>query len=207
MDKYITPNKRTQQINLLKAEKIIQLKALAEAKEKEQTSIRDAFNLEMQASYRKFLSEQAKLGDEIALEELRRLRIKFDKQQDDANSFNYVNRYQEFRLNITHEIDKAGNILYKLDDNLIIKDTGKKIEVVQDTKDNIKLTLELAMAKFGKKIELTGTAEFRQKVVEMAVQNNYKVKFSDEYSKQYLNKIHAGKISTEQTTPEEFSID
>lgn len=184
-NKVVTPNVRAEQINILKAEQIIELKALTEAKKHEQTSIRDAFNLEMQASYRKFLSEQAKLEDEIALEELRRLRIKFDKSQNEANSFNYVNRYQEFRLNITHEIDNEGNICYKLDDKIIIKDTGKKIEVIRDTNDNIKLTLELAMAKFGRTIELAGTADFRAKVVEMAVQNNYKVEFLDEYSKQY----------------------
>ena len=200
-NKAITPNMRAEQINILKAEQIIELKALTEARKHEQTSIREAFNLEMQASYRKFLSEQAKLGDEIALEELRRLRIKFDKSQSEANTFNYVNRYQEFRLNITHEIDIDGNICYKLDDKLIIKDTGKKIEVIHDTKDNIKLTLELAMAKFGRSIELSGAADFRAKVVEMAVQNNYKIEFLDDFSKQrhavYLEqlKTNANKLA------------
>lgn len=182
----ITPRARAEQINILKAEQIIELKALTEARKHEQTSIHKAFNLEMQASYRKFLHEQAKLGDEIALEELRRLKIRFDKSQNETtNTFNYVSRYQEFRLNITHEIDNNGNICYKLDDKLIIKDTGKKIEVIHNTRENIKLTLELAMAKFGRSIELTGTADFREKVVKMAIQNNYKVEFLDEHSKQH----------------------
>lgn len=128
LDKSIMSIKRAQYINLLKAEKIIHLKSLTAAKEKEQALVRKAFNLEVQASYRKFLSEQAKFGDEIALEELRQLRIKFDKQQDDAKTFNYINRYQKFRLDIIHEVDNAGNILYKLDDTLIIKDTGKKLK-------------------------------------------------------------------------------
>jgi len=184
-DRNITPAKRKEQINILKAAKVIDLNALAKAREEEQKSIREAFNLEMQASYRKFLSEQAKLGDEVAIEELRRLKIKFEPTQSTTNSFKYVDHYKEFRLNISHEIDNDGNIYYKLDDQIIIKDTGKKVELIQDTDDNVKLSLDLAMAKFGKNIELTGTAEFRQKVVEMAIKNNYKVEFLDEYSKKY----------------------
>jgi hypothetical protein len=74
-----------------------------------------------------------------------------------------------------------------LDNNLIIKDTGRKIEVIHDTTDNVKLTLELALAKFGKNIELSGTKEFRQKVVDLAIKNKRNVNFLDEFSKQYYN--------------------
>lgn len=184
-NKNIQPAKRKEQINILKAAQIIDLNALAKAKEEEQKSICETYNLEMQSSYRKFLSEQAKLGDEIALEELRRLKIKFEPGQNTTNSLKYVDHYEEFRLNISHEIDNDGNIYYKRDDQIIIKDTGKKVELIQDTDENVKLTLDLAMAKFGRRVELTGTAEFRQKVVEMAIKNNYKVEFLDEYSKTY----------------------
>lgn len=41
------------------------------------------------------------------------------------------------------------------------------------------------MTKFGKTIELTGTPEFKQKVIKIVVKNNYKTAFLDEYSKQY----------------------
>ena len=186
----ITPAKRKEQINILKANQVIDLKALTTAKEKQQELIRKTFNLEMQASYNKFLSEQATSGDDIALEELRRLKVKFTPAQNDTqNSFQYVDHYKEFRLNISHEIDNDGNIYYKLDNRAIIKDTGKKVELLQDTDDNIKLTLDLAMAKFGKSIELTGTSEFREKIVELAIKNNYKVEFLDEFSKQHHDKV------------------
>ena len=194
----LPPAQRIKQVNLLKARHVFELDALSKARKQQQNSIRKAFNLEMQASYRKFLTEQAKLGDETALQELRRLRIKFDKTDGNQNNtFKYVDRYQEFRLNITYDIDNNGTICYKLDDQVIIKDSGRKLEVIKDTQDNIKLSLDLAITKFGKSIELTGTPEFKQKIIEMAVKNNYKVEFLDEYSRLYYAKtLNAAEIDT-----------
>jgi DNA-dependent RNA polymerase auxiliary subunit epsilon len=45
------------------------------------------------------------------------------------------------------------------------------------------------MSKFGRNIELTGTSEFREKVVELVIKNNYKVEFLDEFSKQHHDKV------------------
>jgi hypothetical protein len=182
----LTPAERIKHVNLIKAKRVFELDALSKAIKQQQISIRKSFNLEMQSAYRKFLAHMAQDGDETALKELRRLRIKFNKQSNDTNNtVNYVDRYQEFRLNIIYEIDTNGAICYKLNDQVIIKDIGKKIEVIQDTNDNIKLTLDLAIAKFGKTIELTGTTEFKQKVVEIAIKYNSKLEFIDVFSKQY----------------------
>lgn len=194
----LTPAELIKQVNLLKARQVFELDALSKARKQQQNSIRKAFNLEMQSAYRKFLGQMAQDGDGIALKELRRLRIEFNKHGNETNNIiSYVDRYQEFRLNITYDIDDNGAICYKLNNQIILKDTGRKLEVTQVTNDNIKLSLELAMAKFGKTIALTGTTEFRQKVVEMAVKNNYKVEFLDEYSRLYYAKtLDAAKIDT-----------
>lgn len=195
--------KKAQQVNILKANQIIELKALTEARLREQQLIRDTFNLEMHAAYRTFLTEQANLGDAIALKELRRLRTKFDKDNNNKqqqNSFNCIDYYNEFRLNITYEIDNLGNICYKLDNKTIIKDTGRKLEVIHDTDDNIKLTLELALAKFGKNIELSGNAEFRRKVVNLAIKEKRNINFIDDFSRQYYNSC-LEQMKSEQTKP------
>jgi len=143
-NKHMPSLKRAQQISILKASQVIALKALTTAKFEEQQQIREAFNLEMHTAYRKFLAEKANLGDEIALKELRRIRVSLDKAASNhqSNSFNCIDYYNEFRLNITYEIDTHGNICYKLDNKTIIKDTGRKLEVLQNTEDNLKLTLD-----------------------------------------------------------------
>lgn len=196
--------KKAQHVNILKADQIIELKALTEAKLQEQKLIRDTFNLEMHSAYRAFLTEQANLGDTIALKELRRLRAKLDKENNNnkqqQNSFKCVDYYSEFRLNITYEIDNSGNICYKLDNKTIIKDTGRKIEVIHDTADNVKLTLELALAKFGKNIELSGTAEFRRKVVDLAIKEKRNINFLDDFSKQYHHSCLAQQTKTQLKT-------
>ncbi len=182
----ITPTEKTKQINLLKAQQTFNLYALSTAKQKEFDYIRKQFNLSMQSSYKTFLTEHAQLGDNIALHELRRLRIRYDKQQsNNQNSLLYVNNYQEFRLNISYDIDDNGTICYKLNDHTIIRDTGRKLEVVQDTTNNLKLSLDLAINKFGRTIQLTGTEDFKRQVVDLAIKYNCKVEFIDEYSKQY----------------------
>ncbi len=192
----ITPTQKTKQINLLKAQQTFNFHALTTAKQKEFNHIRKQFNLSMQSSYRTFLAEQAQLGDNIALHELRRLRIRYSKQQPNHNSILYVNNYQEFRLNISYDIDETGTICYKLNNHTIIRDTGKKLEVVQDTTNNIKLSLDLAINKFGRAIQLTGTEEFKRQVVDLAIKHNHKVEFIDTYSKQYyIEKLEQNKLN------------
>ena len=47
------------------------------------------------------------------------------------------------------------------------------------------------MAKFGKNIELTGTAEFRSKVVDLAIEERRNINFLDDWSRQYYNSCMA----------------
>lgn len=171
-------------IGTLVMNRSIDLKALTTAKDHELKTLKRSYNLDMQNSYKVFLSEQAKSGDEIALLELRKLKADFTPSNK-LNSINAVDNYKDFRLDFSYEIDKNGTILYKINDDVVIKDTGAKIEVVKTSEDNLKLSLDLAVNKFGKTIELTGSDEFRKEVVEFAIKNNYKLEFTDEFSKQY----------------------
>lgn len=163
----------------------IDLKALTTAKDHELNTFNKAYNIDMQNSYKVFLSEQAKSGDEIALKELRKLKADFTPSGKTINSISATDNYTDFRLDFSYEIDKNGTILYKINDDVIIKDTGAKIEIVKTSEDNLKLSLDLAINKFGKSIELSGSDEFRKEVVEFAIKNNYKLEFIDEFSKQY----------------------
>lgn len=208
-------HKKNEQRRLLKMEKLVESRALIAAKNKELEAIKLKYNLDMQQSYRKFLIERAILGDNQALLELRRLRIDFNEYKKDG-AIKYVNRYQEYKLNITHDIDASGTITYKLtyysqetNSNItkdIIKDIGKRIDVLDKDENNLKLSLDLAISKFGTQLELFGSEDFKKQTVEMAIKNNYQLTYKDEfsrnYSKQYIEELKANFINLENSTQE-----
>lgn len=175
---------KRERINVLKVDKLLELEALKKAKYAADVSLKSQYNLEMQKAYRVFLARRARENDELALIELRRLRIDFDDQQN-TNSFNYVDRYQEFKLNITHVIDDRGVINYQINGKTIIQDHGKRVSIVNNSDENTKMILELAKQKFGMNITLTGSDKFRQRAVDIAIKNNFRINFTDNFSKKY----------------------
>ena len=183
-DNKLTYRARKEQINLLKVDKLLELEALNKASKDQDLKLKNQYNLEMQKAYRTFLVAKANDNDERALLELRRLRIKFDDVQK-YDSINYIDRYKEYKLNITHIVDENGVINYQHNNKTIIQDHGKRVSIVQYTDANVKLTLELAMQKFGTNIALSGSEKFRMRAVDMAIKNNYKLQFIDEFSKKY----------------------
>lgn len=189
-DKSLSKTRKSFEINLAKSQKVIDLDALQKSRTAQTKEIKAKFNTDMQSAYRTFLVEKATKGDDEALEELRRLRIKFDAGT--KNILSCVERYQEFRLNISHEIDRNGIINYKLDDKVIFRDEGKRLDVVNSQPDNLKLSLELAMAKFGNQLTLDGDENFRKKVVETALKNNFNIEFVDDFSKNYHQQLKHG---------------
>lgn len=173
------------QINLLKMEHTISLANNTNDKNTSLNNLRSDINERMSKSYNIFLSEQASIGDEIALEELRKLKYIFNEQ----NSINGKEQ-NKFRFDFSYTIDENGYINYKINDEIVIKDIGSKIEVLKSDDDYIKLSLDLAVRKFGHEINLTGTDDFKISVIEYAINNNLNVSFIDEFSKHYSEKYH-----------------
>lgn len=170
------------EIAILKSQKILELNALEKANKHNQDEIKTKFNTDMRKSYQTFLLQKVSEGDEDSLAELRRLKIKFEPLQ---NSISSLDKYQEFKLNINYDIDINGVIRYQIDNKTIIEDEGKRINVKQGTEENIKLSLELSVAKFGNRLTLDGDESFRKKVVETAIKNNMQIEFLDEFSKKH----------------------
>ncbi|MBY0379150.1 MAG: relaxase/mobilization nuclease domain-containing protein [Burkholderiales bacterium] len=177
-------HKKVELKRLLKMERIVENRALSAGRNKDLLAIREKYNLSMQEAYRKFLVEKSELGDERALLELKRLRIDFEEFKT-SGTIKYVDRYNDFRLNVTHKIDMNGVITYSLNDMQILKDSGKRIDILKDSKDNLKLALDLSISKFGMSLELHGTENFRRKLVELSIKENYKVTFKDGFSETY----------------------
>lgn len=189
-DLKIPYHKRELQRRELKMERLLENRSLYAARNKDLEEIKSKYNLDMQESYREFLVEKSQAGDDKALHELRRLRIDFEEYQK-TGSIKHVDRYNEFRLNITHIVDAAGVITYRHDDKVIIKDTGKRIDLITRDAEHLKLGFDLALSKFGKNIELHGNEAFRRQLVELAIKNNYDVTFKDAFSESYRKELVA----------------
>ena len=181
-------HEKEQQARLLKMKMTREQMALNEMVGENWEKLRSKYNLEMQNAYRLFLAKEAQDGDQRALQELRRLRVDFESYTK-SGEIRHVDRYQEYRLDFDYSIDKAGTITYTINGQQAIKDLGKRVDVLLTNDDTLSVALNLAVQKFGKKIELHGDLWFRQQVIEYAVANNYKLEFKDEYSRNYHSQV------------------
>lgn len=173
----------------LKAEKANNIQALNGAVRKEREALMQEYAVNPIQLYKVFLLEKANLGNDKALDELRRLRIDPEEYKN-TGQINYVNRYKDYRLNIQHKIDEAGIITYFIDGKEAVRDTGKRIDVIDRNNDNhMQVALNLAVQRFGNKLELSGSDEFKKKAVEFAVANNMRVTFKDQFSESYRQEL------------------
>ena len=188
LNKDIPYHIKEQQVRLLKMKMNEQQLALNQAVGQDGEILQKKYNLEMQNAYRIFLTKKAEVGDEIALQELRRLRVDYEDYQR-CGEIRHVDRYNEFRISFDYSIDKHGAITYIIDGKDSIKDLGKRVEVLQANDGTLEVALNLAIQKFGTNIELYGDHSFRHQMVEYAIENKIKVTYKDIVSQTYHNKL------------------
>lgn len=161
----------------------------------QQRELRRKNKRDLQDSYREFLVERARSNEQQALDELRRLRIDFAEYQE-SMIFTYVERYQEYRLPLSHEIDKNGVIHYKTGETTILKDHGKWVETIKSKDEYLALAIQLATNKFGNRLNLRGKEDFKRKVVDYVLKEGIQIEFLDEFSKKfYHDKLAQAKIT------------
>lgn len=188
LDKSIIAKDKKLRISALKFEQKTELNELKKTLFQINSDTRKTYNIEMQNAYRVFLQRKAQEDDERAIQELRRLRIDYQKITTQL-TFNYVERYQEYKLPITHEIDKNGVIHYKLNHKTIIKDHGSKVEVTRVQDKSLELSFNLARNKFGNVINLGGDDSFKKKCIEYALSKGLPITFTDDFSKSYQHSL------------------
>ncbi|MBY0244113.1 MAG: hypothetical protein K2Q03_01540 [Sphingobacteriaceae bacterium] len=187
--KHLSASEKQQRLQSIKFAKALEFEHFNQKIKQHKIDLSKKHNKKLQDSYREFLVMHAET-DQVALDELRRLRIDYNVYQETL-CFAYVERYNEYRLDLKHEIDKNGIIHYKLDNNTILKDHGKWLESVKTKDEHLQIAIKLAQEKFGSKLHLRGNENYRQKVVDYVLKNNIKVEFIDEFSKKY----HAERIA------------
>lgn len=188
-NKSITYYAREKAIRVLKAELVKELSLLSAAVSDDWVSLRKQSNLELQNAYRTFLAEKALADDNLALQELRRLRVDFE-QYKKSGEIRHVDRYEEYRLNFDYKIDvKTGDIIYSINGNNILRDVGRRLDILDANNDSINIALNLAIQKFGTNLYLVGSDEFKKQIIEYAFTNGYKLTYKDEFSLNYQNDL------------------
>lgn len=132
--------------------------------------------------YQKYLVNRAELGSEEALAELRRKTVEAvpdgDRIQAPAEEANAI-RHQVLR-ELIYRIHNNGDVTYTMNGKAALADTGQVVQVLQaNDRDVIETGLRLAQAKFGDKLSINGSAEFQRRAVEIAVEKNIRVSFTD----------------------------
>ncbi len=81
--------------------------------------------------------------------------------------------------NITHQTNEKGHVTYFMDKETIVIDRGDNVHIAQNSDKAIEIGLRLSMEKFGKTLDIRGTEEYKEKLVEVAVKNKLDIQFSD----------------------------
>lgn len=142
--------------------------------------------------YQIYLVGKAELGNEQALAELRRKNVEATPAGDRIQP--PVDEQNAMRNKVLRELDyrihRNGDVTYSMKGKAALADTGHTVKVLQaNDRDVIETGLRLAQAKFGDKLSINGSAEFRKQAVELAVEKNLRVSFTDPALEAYKQRL------------------
>lgn len=177
--KYIV---RRAAISIANMERITQELAIKAEFEAIRQTIKAEQNKHYFEKYRVYLESQVQLGDEVAQAELDRMITNKRKTPEEQNSIvaiGVINKMDPAQLNLKYEVSRGGEVTYKMHGLDVIKDVGKRVDLLQTDDLTIETALRLAQAKFGSKLTLTGSREFQERVAMIAAQQGLTVEFVD----------------------------
>jgi hypothetical protein len=130
-------------------------------------------------SYKEFLLERALGGDESALEALRRTKMMFKPNEN-------ILRHPQGKINhkiwesLKLQITKEGKAVYRIEGNGKIIDTGSYLKLTVEDNDRAILTsLQMAKEKFGERLDVQGSLEFKKRVMMVNERYELKISFTD----------------------------
>ena len=123
-----------------------------------------------------WLKRQAMQGDETALEALRAREGRSPLAGDTLGGNGMVKPgWAPQMVNIT----KKGTIVYRVG-NRAVRDDGDRVQVSDEVdRETATVALRLAIARFGSRINVNGSEQFREQILRVAVANRIDVHFGD----------------------------
>lgn len=141
--------------------------------------------------YQKYLEGRAEQGNEQALAELRRKHVEAVPSGDRIQA--PAEEQGAMRNKVLRELDyriHKNEVIYSMQGKAALVDTGQVVKVLQaNDRDVIETGLRLAQAKFGDKLSINGSAEFCKQAVELAVEKNLRVSFTDPALEAYKQRL------------------
>jgi hypothetical protein len=127
-----------------------------------------------------YLQEQAVRGNETALAVLRSARRRPEKSQSgnllqSPDGEGHPLLFQNYR----YRIDRNGNVTYTLGNGGEFRDEGRRLRMSDLERDTLEAALRMGQAKFGNRLELRGSEDFKRRMLETATQRNIRVTFTD----------------------------
>ncbi|EKK2433434.1 relaxase/mobilization nuclease domain-containing protein [Escherichia coli] len=162
---------------------------------------REAFRQERPQSFREWTADRAQEGDRAAMRQVRGWayqdkRTAKDMHRADAqaergphlgttdNEQHDPAKPRRVTDRVSWAVDrKTGAVDYKVDDRDAFRDSGRRLDYTEQgrkDKDSIEAGLLLAREKFaGKALKVTGPDDFRERVLQTAIERKLDVRFSD----------------------------
>ena len=162
---------------------------------------REAFRQERPQSFREWTADRAQEGDRAAMRQVRGWayqdkRTAKDMHRADAqaergphlgttdNEQHDPAKPRRVTDRVSWAVDrKTGAVDYKVDDREAFRDTGRRLDYTEQgrtDKDSIEAGLLLAREKFaGKALKVTGPDDFRERVLQTAIERKLDVRFAD----------------------------
>lgn len=148
-------------------------------------------------SWLEWLQQEAARGNHEAI---KALRSRGNIEDINQSNFIYGKKEQFFdfkdkRITVT----KSGTIIFK-EGNCLVKDYGSSLSLGDNfTKDDLLKVLEISQKKFGNTINIKGTADFTNKILNFVCEKNIPIKFEDKnLEKKRIDLLNKKSKSSEQ---------
>ncbi len=186
-DTFMSAAERKAAVSVARMERVQAEQRLRETKKIERDALKVSHGKPYAELYRDWLAEKAYAGNQSALAELRRMRRERSKPLSDHDAHIQApaavpnhDRAAIYRTpDLTYQVHRNGDVTYMREGHDVLRDAGRTVQVLQQDRQTIETGLRLAMAKFGSKLVLSGSQEFKERTARTAAEIGLRVDFGD----------------------------
>ena len=191
------------QMSLARMARVQAEQALRVTQRAERVTLREQLSRPDADQYRDWLAARAQAGDDVALKELRRQRgnVRNDPTNDQTHGQTAQGSIRPGASEdgkgaklasalLAYTVARNGDVTYHdSSGRALIQDTSLEVRMLQADSATIETGLRLAVQKYGQTLELTGSAEFQRRAVEVAVSARMRVDFTDAALNSYKTQL------------------